>query len=277
MYRSHVRRGGSGAMRSIWTGTICLGMVRIPVKLHAATGQREVSFRQVHKDDGGQITLRRVCSACGAEVPYAEVARGHELPTGGMVVLTADDLAGLPLATSRQIEVLQFAPAHQVDPVMRARSYYIEPEPAGARPYVLLRDALARSRSIAVAHVALRQRQRLAALRGRDGVLVIDTLLCPDEVRVPEFAFLDQDIDVAPSDLRTAASLIGAMTADFEPGVHRDGYRDALEELVMAKARRREVVWPSGGQEVAGRPAGLAEALRASLAAARAGRDRANA
>src|SRR5260370_40425565 len=191
-----------------------------------------------------------------------------------MVVLTDEDMADLPLATSRQIEILQFAPAHQVDPVMRARSYYIEPEPAGARPYVLLRYALARSRNVAVAHVALRQRQRLAALRARDDVLVIETLPCPDEVRIPELAFLGQDIGVAPRELRTAASLISAMTADFEPGVHRDGYRDALEELVTAKAQRREVVWPSGGQQVAGRPAGLAEALRASLAAARARRAR---
>src|SRR5258708_25083582 len=151
---------------------------------------------------------------------------------------------------------------------MGERSYYIEPEPAGARPYVLLRDALARSRNVAVAHVALRQRQRLAALRARDGVLVIETLLCPDEVRIPEFAFLGQDIDVAPSELRTAASLISAMTADFEPGVHRDGYRDALEELVTAKAQRHEVVWPSGGQQVAGPPAGLAGAPRAGRAAA---------
>ncbi len=259
-------------MRSMWTGAICFGMVNIPVKLHAATGQREVAFRQVHKGDGGRITLRRVCSACGAEVPDAEVARGHELPTGGMVVLTDEDLADLPLATAHRIEILHFAPAHQVDPVMRAKSYYIEPEPAGARSYVLLREALARSRNVAVAHVALRHRQRLAVLRARNGVLVIETLLCPDEVRVPEFAFLNEDIDVASSELRIAASLIGAMTADFEPGLYRDGYRDALEELVMAKAGRREIVWPTGGQEVAGRPAGLADALRASLAEARARR-----
>src|SRR5258708_14956689 len=257
-------------MRSVWTGTICLGMVRIPVKLHAATGQREVSFRQVHRDDGGQITLRRVCSACGGEGPCAEVGRGHEVPSGGMVVLTDEDMADLPLATSRQIEILQFAPAHQVDPVMRARRYYIEPEPAGARPYVLLRDALARSRNVAVAHVALRQRQRLAALRARDGVLVIETLLCPDEARIPEFAFLGQDIDVAPSELRTVASLISAMTADFEPGVHRDRYRDALEELVTAKAQRREVVWPSGGQQAAGRPARAGGGPRAGHRARRA-------
>ena len=109
-------------------------------------------------------------------------------------------------------------------------------------------------------------------LRVRDGILLIDTLLCPDEVRIPEFAFLAQDIGVASNELRIAASLIGAMTADFEPGLYRDGYRDALKELVTAKAERREVIWPIGGQEVAGRPAGLAEALRASLAAARARR-----
>lgn len=259
-------------MRSIWTGVISIGMVQIPVKMYAATGQREVAFRQVHKDDGGRITLRRVCSACGADVPYAEIAKGHELPTGGMVVLTAEDLADLPLATAHQIEVLQFAPAHQVDPAMRATSYYLEPEPVGARSYVLLREAIARSGNVAVAHVALHQRQRLAVLRVREGILVIDTLLCPDEMRIPEFAFLAQDIDVASNELRIAASLIVAMTADFEPGLYRDGYRDALKELVTAKAERREVIWPTGGQEVAGRPAGLAEALRASLAAARAGR-----
>src|SRR5260370_16701433 len=138
-----------------------------------------------------------------------------------MVGLTDEEMADLRLPTCRQIEILQFAAAHEVDPVMRARSYYIEPEPAGARPYVLLRDALARSRNVAVAHVALRQRQRLAALRARDGVLVIETLLCPDEVRIPEFAFLGQDIDVAPSDLRTAPSLISPMPAHFQPPVHR--------------------------------------------------------
>src|SRR6266446_3781371 len=112
-------------MRSIWTGMICLGMIRIPVKQHAATGQREVSFRQVNRDDGGQITLRRVCSACAAEGPYAKVARGHEVLSGAMVVSTDEDMADRPLASSRQIEILQFPPPHQVDPVMRASSYYI--------------------------------------------------------------------------------------------------------------------------------------------------------
>ena len=267
-------------MRSIWAGAISFGLVVIPVKLYAATEQRDITFRQVHRKDGARIQFRRVCTLDGEEVPYSDIAKGYELPTGDMVVLTDEDLADLPLATAHRIEILHFAPAHQVDPVMRAKSYYIEPEPAGARSYVLLREALARSRNVAVAHVALRHRQRLAVLRARNGVLVIETLLCPDEVRVPEFAFLNEDIDVASSELRIAASLIGAMTADFEPGLYRDGYRDALEELVNAKARRREVVWPSGGQEVAGHPAGLAEALRASLAAARAsqaGRDKASA
>jgi DNA end-binding protein Ku len=256
----------------MWTGEISFGMVRIPVKLYAATEPREIAFRQVHKGDGGRIMLRRVCSACRGEVPYAEVAKGHELPTGGMVVLTDEELADLPRASTRTIEILHFAPADQVDPVIRDRSYYLGPEPAGTRSYVLLREALARSGNVAVVQVALRQRERLAVLRARDGVLVIETVLWPDEVRIPEFAFLDADIDVGSSELSLTALLVGAMTADFEPGRHRDGYRDALKEMVTAKVERREVVWPTGGQEVAGRPAGLAEALRASLAAARARR-----
>ena len=259
-------------MRSMWKGAISFGMVAIPVKLHAATASNRVAFVQVHQRDGGRITLRRVCTACGEEVPYTDVAKAHELPTGAIVVLTDQDLAGLPMATAHRIEILQFTPASQVDPVLRARSYYLEPEPASARSYVLLREALARSGNVAVARVSLRQHERLAALRAHDAVLILETLLWPDEMRAPEFAFVDQDIDVASSELKMAASLIGAMTADFEPRLYRDGYHDALKELVIAKAERREVVWPDGGQELAGRPAGLLEALRASLAAALASR-----
>src|SRR5260370_1299560 len=118
-------------MRSIWKGTISFGLVTIPVKLYSATEQRDISFRQVHRIDGGQIKFRRVCSVCGEEVPYADVAKGYPLPTGEMVVLTDDDFADLPLATGRAIEVLQFTPADQIDPILFAKAYYLEPEAGG--------------------------------------------------------------------------------------------------------------------------------------------------
>jgi DNA end-binding protein Ku len=253
----------------MWKGAISFGLVMIPVKLYAATEQKDIAFRQVHRADGGRIRFRRVCSTCGAEVPYEEVAKGYELTTGEMVILTEEDMADLPLATNRSIEVLHFAPADQLDPILFNRSYYAEPESAGARAYVLLRDALERSGTVAVAQVALRQRESLATLRAREGVLVLETLLWPDEVRAAEFPFLDDDIEVRSQELKMAASLIDSMTVDFDPDAHRDGYREALQELVDAKVEGRDVVQPAGPESAAGEPASLADALRASLAVAR--------
>src|ERR1700684_2259818 len=229
-------------MRSMWKGAISFGLVTIPVKLYTATEQRDVSFRQVHAEDGGRIHFRRVCSVDGAEVPFADVAKGYELPDGEMVVLTDEDLANLPLPTARSIEVLNFSPADQVDPILWNRSYYVEPEPAGARAYVLLRDALDRSGKVAVTKVALRQRESLATLRTRDGLLVLETMLWPDEVRMPDFPFLEDDIEVRSQELKMAASLIESMTVDFDPDEFHDNYREALPELVNAKVEGREVV-----------------------------------
>jgi DNA end-binding protein Ku len=253
-------------MRSMWKGVISFGLVTIPVKLYTATEQRDVSFRQVHAEDGGRIHFRRVCSVDGEEVPFSDVAKGYELPDGEMVVLTDEDFAHLPLPTARSIEVLNFSPADQVDPILWNRSYYVEPEPAGARAYVLLRDALDRSGKVAVTKVALRQRESLATLRSRDGLLVLETMLWPDEVRVPDFTFLDQDIDVRAQELRMATSLIDSMTEDFEPDEYHDSYREALQELVEAKVEGRDVTAPP--EPAPAEPASLLDALQASLDAA---------
>jgi DNA end-binding protein Ku len=241
----------------------------IPVKLYAATEQKDIAFRQVHRTDGGRIRFRRVCSIDGEEIPYEQVAKGFELPSGEMIVLTDEDMADLPLPTTRSIEVLHFMPADQLDPILLSRSYYVEPESAGARAYVLLRDSLDRSGKVALAIVALRQRESLATLRSRDGVLVLETLLWPDEVRTPAFGFLDDDIEVRSQELKMAASLIDSMTVDFDPDEYHDGYREALQELVNAKAEGREVIQPEEGEIPGGEPTSLADALKASLTAAR--------
>jgi DNA end-binding protein Ku len=255
-------------MRSMWKGAISFGLVMIPVKLYAATEQKDIAFRQVHREDGGRIRFRRVCSLDGAEVPYEDVAKGFELPGGEMIVLTDDDMAELPLTSSKSIEVMHFTPADQLDPILFNRSYYVEPETAGVRAYALLRDALERSGRVAIAQVALRQRESLATLRTRDGVLVLETLLWPDEVRGADFGFLDEDIEVRTQELRMATSLIDSMTVDFDPDEYHDRYREALQELVEAKTEGRDVVQP-GEAEAPAASTSLADALRASLAAAR--------
>jgi DNA end-binding protein Ku len=261
-------------MRSIWAGAISFGLVVIPVKLYTATEQRDVSFRQVHREDGGRIQFRRFCSVDGQEVQYADVAKGYELATGDVVVLTDDDLKELPLATTHRIDVLHFSPAGQLDPILANKAYYLEPEPAGVRAYALFRDALDRSGRVAVAKVAIRQREALAALRVRDGVLVLETLLWPDEIRTPDFKFLDEDVDVRPQELKMAASLIDSMTEDFDPLAYHDAYREALEALVQAKIEGNDVVRPAGTivAEKPSGPADLTETLRASVEAAKASR-----
>jgi DNA end-binding protein Ku len=260
-------------MRSIWKGTISFGLVTIPVKLYTATEQRDIAFHQVHRADGGQIKFKRVCSVCGEEVSYADVAKGYPLPTGETVVLTEDDLAGLPLVSGRAIEVLQFTPAEQIDPIFLAKSYYLEPETVGARPYVLLRTALERSGRVAIAKIALRQRESLALLRVRDGVFVLETMLWPDEVRTASFPFLDEDIGVRAQELRMAVSLIDTMTADFDAAQYHDDYREALEQLIEAKITGHEVVRPADGPGEPVPAQDLVAALRASVEAAKARAD----
>ncbi|MER6507604.1 Ku protein [Nonomuraea sp. NPDC001636] len=255
-------------MRSIWKGAISFGLVTIPVKLYSATEQKDVSFHQVHRDDGGRIRYKRVCTVDGEEVPYADIAKGYELATGEMVVLTDEDFEDLPLSTSRRIDVLQFTPAEQIDPIYFAKSYYLEPDAQGAKPYVLLRDALESSGQVAVVKVALRQRESLATLRVRDGVFVLETMLWPDEIRAPDFEFLEEDIEVRAQELKMAESLITTMESDFDPSEYHDTYREALQQVIEAKVAGKEVV-AAPEEEEAGPAVDLMAALRASVEAAK--------
>ncbi|NKZ07017.1 non-homologous end joining protein Ku [Actinomadura latina] len=254
-------------MRSIWKGAISFGLVTIPVKLYSATEQRDVSFHQVHREDGGRIKYKRVCTVDGEEVPYSDIAKGYELPTGEMVILTDEDFADLPLSSSRRIDVLQFVEQEEVDPIYFAKSYFLEPDAQGAKPYVLLRDALESSGQVAVVKVALRQRESLATLRVRDGVFVLETMLWPDEVRTPDFPFLDEDIEIRKQELSMATSLIESMEGEFDPSEYKDAYREALQAVIDAKVEGREVTRPEEAEEEPA--ADLLSALRASVEAAK--------
>jgi DNA end-binding protein Ku len=256
-------------MRSIWKGAISFGLVSIPVKLFSATEERSVSFHQVHREDGGRIKYKRVCSIDGEEVPYSDIAKGYELPSGEVVVLTDEDFDELPLSTSRSIDVLQFVPLEQVDPIYFAKTYYLEPDGAGAKPYVLLRQALEDSGRVALVKLALRQRESLAALRVRDGVFVLEMMLWPDEIRPADFGFLSEDVDVRSQELAMAQSLIETLSGDFDPTQYADDYREALEKLIEAKVEGREVVQPTPAAGEDAPVVDLMAALRASVAAAK--------
>jgi len=241
------------------------------VKLYSATEEKDVTFHQVRRSDGSRIKYKRVAATDGEEVAYADIAKGFELPSGETVVLTDDDFKDLPLTTSRAIDVLQFVPLEEVDPIFFAKSYYLEPEKTGVKPYVLLRDALEESGRVAVVKVALRSRESLAVLRVRDGVFVLETMLWPDEVRKPDFGFLDEDVEVRKPELQMASSLIETMTGDFDPTQFHDSYREALQAVIDAKVAGREVVQPEGAQPTAAGVVDLMAALKASVEAAKKG------
>ena len=252
-------------MRAIWKGAVSFGLVSIAVKLYSATEEKDIRFHQVHRADGGRIKYKRTCSVCGEEVTYDDIAKGYDIGGGEMVILTDEDFADLPLVTSHAIDVLEFVPAEQVDPIMYAKTYYLEPEGQAAKPYILLREALADADRVAVVKVALRQREQLATLRVRDNVLVLNTMLWPDEIRAPDFAFLDEDIEVRPQELAMAGSLIDSMAGDFDADEFTDNYRAALQEVIDAKVEGREVVQPEEAEEAPAAAVDLMAALKASV------------
>lgn len=252
-------------MRAIWKGAVSFGLVSIAVKLYSATEEKDIRFNQVHRTDGGRIKYKRTCSIDGEEVTYDDIAKGYDIGGGEMVVLTDEDFTDLPLTTSRAIDVLQFVPADQIDPIMFAKAYYLEPEGQAAKPYVLLRDALSDADRVAIVKIALRQREQLATLRVRDDVLVLNTMLWPDEVRSVDFPFLDEDIETRPAELAMASSLIDSMAGSFKPDEFTDNYRAALQEVIDAKVEGREIVQPEEAEEAPAAAVDLMAALKASV------------
>ena len=228
-------------MRSVWRGAISFGLVTIGVRLYTATEEHDFRFHQVHREDGGRVRYKRVCQVCGEEVAYADIAKGYELDDGRVVVMDAEDFDKLPVNTDHAIDVLEFVPVEEVDPIYFQKSYYLEPDKAATRPYVLLRTALERSGQLAVVKITIRQRETLALLRARDDLLVMHTMLWPDEVRKPEFEFLDADVEVRPQELKMASSLVESMAGSFDPGDFSDDYTVAMQKVIEAKAEGAEL------------------------------------
>ncbi len=227
-------------MRSIWKGSIAFGLVNVPVKVYSATEDHDLKFHQVHAKDNGRIRYKRVCEVCGEVVEYRDIAKAYESDDGQTVVITDEDIATLPEERSHEIEVVEFVAASEIDPLMYDRSYFLEPDGKSSKSYVLLaKKTLADTDRVAIVHFALRNKTRLAALRVKDfskrDVMVIHTLLWPDEIRDPDFPVLDKEVEIKPAELKMAGQVVESMADDFRPDEFRDTYQEQLKELVQAK------------------------------------------
>ncbi len=251
--------------RSIWKGVITFGMVSIPVRLMAATEDKDVSFHQLHQDDHSRIKYKKWCPVDDREVSNDELVRAYEVTKGQYVEITDEDLEQLPLPSKHTIELAAFVKSEDIDPIYYEKAYYLEPEETGLKPYTLLARVLQKKDVAGVAKIALRNKEHLCALRPLDGTLVLNTLHYPDEIRehdeeLPKVMVSDREMDIA-------GSLVEALSEAFDPEKYHDNYREALLELISAKSEGRQVVSPEGPQPE--QVTDLMAALRASVEAAR--------
>ncbi|TWD15662.1 Ku protein [Marihabitans asiaticum] len=257
-------------MRAIWKGAVSFGLVNVPVRLYSATENHDVQFRQVHASDGGRIRYRRVCQIDGEEVAYDDIAKGYETEDGEMVVLTDEDFADLPTRSSKEISVEKFVPADQIDPIYFDKTYYLEPDKAAQKPYVLLRDALEGEDRVAVATVSIRTRMTMATLRVREGMIVMQTMIWPDEVRsVDSFGDLGEDLEASDKEMAMARVLIEQLEGEFDPDDYEDDYANAVKELVRAKVEGGEVKVSAPEEDEGGEVVDLLAALAKSVETAK--------
>jgi DNA end-binding protein Ku len=217
-------------MRSIWKGDLSFGLVNVPVKVYSATESHDRKSYQVDSSDGTRIRYRRVREGTDTEVDYGDIANAYESESGETVILTKEDLASLPVQKSPEISILEFVPAEQVDPIYFDKPYYLEPSSKSPKAYVLLAKALEETDRLAIASFTLRNRTRVAALRVVDGVMTLQTLLWPDEVRKPDFGFLDDDTEIRDQELQMAASLIESMASDYDPSECGEAFPESDDE-----------------------------------------------
>jgi DNA end-binding protein Ku len=257
-------------MRSIWKGAITFGLVNVPVKVYSATEDHDVPMHQVHDKDGGRIRYQRICEIDGEVVEFSHIQKAYD-DGDRTVVITPDDLASLPVEQNREIDVVEFVPSDQVDPIMFERSYYLEPDSRSPKAYVLLRETLQQTDRTAIVKFAIRQKMRLAALRVKGDVLVLQTLLWGDEVREANFKSLNEKVEISEKELKMSSSLVKSFESDFTPEDFTDEYQEQLRKLIDAKLEQGDAIdtektfGESGDEADGGEVLDLMEALRRSV------------
>lgn len=255
-------------MRAIWKGAISFGLVSVPVKVYSATSSHDLPLHQVHSEDGGRIKYQRRCEECGKVVPYEDIDRAYE-EGGRRVVLSDEDFELLPAERDHEIEVVEFVPADQVEILRLDKAYFLEPEDKALKPYTLLRRALEDTDRTAIVRFALRRKTRLAALRVRGDVLVLQTMLWDDEVRSPAFEVLGSTPKISQRERDMASQLVESMSDDFDPSAFTDEYQEQLRDLIAQKLEKGDdaevLVTDDSGDDSGDNVIDLMDALERSL------------
>jgi DNA end-binding protein Ku len=257
-------KGGIQMPRAIWSGAISFGLVSVPVKLYPAIQQKDVSFHQLDESSGARIKYKRVSAKSGREVPYEKIVKGYETGKGSYVVVKPEELEAIDPKATHSIDIEDFVDLEEIDPIYFEHTYYLAPGPGGTKAYHLLLEALKDSGKVAIGKVVIRTKQYLAAIRPYDGILALETMYFPDEIREAEDLKPDRT-RITDKELKMARQLIESMSSSFDPEKYKDEYRARVMELIKKKARKPEYTVE---EEVAEEPAAvtdLMEALRRSV------------
>jgi DNA end-binding protein Ku len=261
--------------RAIWSGSISFGLVNIPVKLYSAVSRKNVQFNQLDARSNARVKQKRVSADTGEEVPWEQIVKGFEMPSGAYVVITDEELAALDPKSLRTIDIDEFVDLVDIDPIFYDAAYYLAPDKAG-KPYALLAKAMEDEGKVGIAHFVLRTKQYLAAIRPKDGKLLLSTMVYADElndpVAIPELAELE-DIELDKKELVMARQLIETLAGDFEPEKFHDTYREAVIDMIERKAEGEEFVAPAASAEPE-KVVDLMAALENSVKAAKEARKR---
>jgi len=261
----------STSKRSIWNGAITFGLITIPVGLYTGTEDRDFSFHLLSGKDQSRIEYKRVSAKTGREVDWDDIVKGYEYQKGKYVVFTPEELEMIAPESTRSIDVVQFVDESEVDPIFFEKSYYVAPTDVAVKGYELFVRALTESGRVALAKVAIREKERLCILRVSDGMLVLETMKWPDEIRQAEFEQLQKKPRLSAQELKMARQLIDQLTGDFDPKVFEDSYRQRLEEAIQAKIEGNEIT-VNPAEAPTEKVVDLLEALKASVDQTRAKR-----
>jgi DNA end-binding protein Ku len=263
--------------RAIWSGSISFGLVNIPVKLYTAVSRKNVAFHQIDSRTGSRIKQRRVSAVDGEEVPYDQIVKGYELSSGEYVTISDEELSALDPEAVRTIDIEEFVDLADIDPIYYDAAYYLVPDATTAKPYKLLATAMEQAQKVGIARFVMRTKQYVAAVRPKDGKLLLSTMVYDDEVVKPDeiggFDVLEK-VDVGDREVAMAEQLIDSLAEEFEPSKHHDTYREAVLELIERKAAGEAEVLPAPTAPAAEKVIDLMAALEASVAAAKEARGR---
>ncbi len=256
--------------RAIWSGAISFGLVNIPVKLYSSVARKTVRFNQIDSESGQRVRQQRVNSE-GEEIAYEQIVKGYEIGPDKYVTITPEELESVEPERTRTIDIEDFVDLQQIDPIFYDHPYYLAPDKGAAKPYKLLLDAMEESDKVAIARVVIRSKQSLVAIRAKDNVLMMETMLFADEIvptdSIEELAATDGG-KTTKRELGMANQLIESLSSEFEPEKYRDEYRDQVLAMIEKKAAGETITIEEPSEEPQKVP-DLMAALEASIAAAK--------